>query len=74
MKRLYGFIIAMTMVVAISGSSGVALSEEKAEWNEFSNDAGVEYVLECCDIFKMSVGEQDTAHKSTISPEELYGP
>lgn len=74
MKRLYGSIIALAMVLVVAGSAGVAFSDEKAEWNEFSNDAGVEYVLECCDIFKATIGESDTFHKATMQPEELYGP
>ncbi|NIO11796.1 MAG: hypothetical protein GTO40_28740 [Deltaproteobacteria bacterium] len=78
MKRLYGSNMGLGMVLAIAGSSGVAFSVERAEWNSFSNDAGVEYVLECCDILKATmeapIGESDIALMAFLEPEDFYGP
>lgn len=74
MKRLTSWIIAFAMAITVFGGPAAVLADDSEEWNKFSKDSGVEYVLECCNIFQKTIGDDETALRSTMNPEDYYGP
>ena len=62
------------MVLTLLLSAGISVAGSSHEKGMFSEQEGVENVLECCDAFQREIKEASKPIKATLNPEDLYGP
>jgi hypothetical protein len=76
MKRFSGFIIVLTMVFAVLGSSGVAVSSEKAGMKDLRIAAigDRSWNIPPSFAFDTSHKEKSTPLTAVMSPQDFVGP